>query len=162
MDKELVLRAVAELGELLCLDDDTLAAAESCTGGLIASTLTDVSGSSQWFRGGVVAYANEVKETLLGVPREVLETHGAVSEEVVKHMAMGVQKATGATVSVAVSGIAGPGGGTPDKPVGTVWMAWAVNGSIARTKHNVFPGTREEIKEQTVMHAVNGLLSILR
>ncbi|GAB7022136.1 CinA family protein [Salidesulfovibrio brasiliensis] len=162
MDKELILRAVTELGELLSLEDDTLATAESCTGGLIASTLTDVSGSSEWFRGGVVAYANEVKENILGVPQSELQTHGAVSEEVVKHMAMGVQKAVGANVSVAVSGIAGPTGGTPEKPVGTVWIAWAINGSVARTKHNVFFGTREEIKNQTVMHAVNGLLAILR
>lgn len=156
------MRAVAELGELLSLEGDTLATAESCTGGLIASTLTDVSGSSEWFRGGVIAYANEVKEGLLGVLAETLREHGAVSEPVVGQMATGVQKATGANVSVAVSGIAGPTGGTPDKPVGTVWIAWAVNGSVTRTKHNVFMGSREEIKEQTVMHAVNGLLSILR
>lgn len=162
MDKTLILRAVSEVGELLGLEGDTLATAESCTGGLLSSTLTDVSGSSQWFRGGVVAYANEVKRDLLGVPGEVLDAHGAVSEEVVKVMAQGVQKAVGASVSVAVSGVAGPTGGTPDKPVGTVWMAWCINGTVVRTKLNQFEGSRDEVKEQTVMHAVNGLMGILR
>lgn len=162
MDKSLIMRAVAEVGEMLLLEGDTLATAESCTGGLIASTLTDVSGSSDWFNGSVVAYSNSVKHHLLGVPEELLAKHGAVSEEVVRHMATGVQKTIGANISVAVSGIAGPGGGTPDKPVGTVWIAWCINGNVVRTKLNHFEGSRDDVKSQTVLHAVNGLLSILR
>ncbi len=138
-----------------------LATAESCTGGLLASTLTDTPGSSEWFAGSVVAYSNEVKAKLLGVRPEILETHGAVSEPVVVAMAEGVLKTIGADISVAISGIAGPGGGSPDKPVGTVWMAWAwASGSRARLYN--FSGSREAIKQQSVMAAINGLLSVAR
>ena len=161
MDTYLVSRAVAELGECLRVEDNFLATAESCTGGLLASTLTDTPGSSEWFAGSVVAYSNEVKSKLLGVPDTVLEQHGAVSEPVVLAMAEGVLKAVGAQVSVAISGIAGPGGGTADKPVGTVWMAWAWPGGSRARLYN-FSGTREEIKGQSVMAAVNGLLGVAR
>lgn len=161
MDRMLIQRAVQEVGELLGLEDYTLATAESCTGGLLASTLTDVSGSSAWFRGSVVAYANEVKQGLLGVPEEDIAAHGAVSESVVKAMAEGVKKAVGADVSVAISGIAGPTGGTPDKPVGTVWMAWSWPYGT-KTKIYHFDGGRDAVKAQSVMAAVNGLMAILR
>ncbi len=161
MDTHLLSRAVAELGECLRAYDNTLATAESCTGGLLASTLTDTPGSSEWFKGSVVAYANDVKTGLLGVPAKLLEEHGAVSEPVVRAMAEGVCKATGAEVSVAISGIAGPGGGTPEKPVGTVWMAW-VWPSGARVRRYDFSGDRANIKAQAVMAAVNGLLSVTR
>ena len=161
MDNQLISRAVAELGECLRAYDNTLATAESCTGGLLASTLTDVPGSSEWFKGSVVAYANDVKSGLLGVPPEVIEEHGAVSEPVVLAMARGVLEATGANVSVAISGIAGPGGGTPDKPVGTVWMAWAWP-SGTRARRYDFSGGRAAVKEQSVMTAINGLLSVTR
>lgn len=102
------------------------ATAESCTGGLIAGACTDMPGSSAWFAGGVVAYADEVKLRLLDVPKELLRNYGAVSEPVVRRMALGALAACGAQAAVAVSGIAGPDGGTPDKPVGTVWIAYAV------------------------------------
>lgn len=161
MDTHLISRAVAELGECLRAYDNTLATAESCTGGLLASTLTDTPGSSEWFKGSVVAYANDVKTGLLGVPAEVISEQGAVSESVVRAMAEGVCKATGAEVSVAISGIAGPGGGTPEKPVGTVWMAW-VWPSGTRAKRYDFSGDRANIKSQAVMAAINGLLSVTR
>ncbi|MDR3073690.1 MAG: CinA family protein [Deltaproteobacteria bacterium] len=103
-----------------------LVTAESCTGGLIAALCTDVAGSSGWFKGGVVAYANELKENLLGVPAEGIREHGAVSGPVVRHMALGALARCGADAAIAVSGVAGPGGGLPEKPVGTVWIAVAL------------------------------------
>jgi len=161
MDTMLISRAVAELGECLRVEDNFLATAESCTGGLLASTLTDTPGSSEWFAGSVVAYSNEVKAKLLGVKPEILEQHGAVSEPVVLAMAEGVLKAVGAQVSVAISGIAGPGGGSPEKPVGTVWMAWAWPSGTRARLYN-FQGSRDQIKEQSVMAAINGLLGVAR
>jgi len=161
MDTYLISRAVAELGECLRVNGNMLATAESCTGGLLASTLTDVPGSSEWFKGSVVAYANEVKRDLLGVPAEVLEAHGAVSEPVVLAMAQGVLQTVGADISVAISGVAGPGGGTPQKPVGTVWMAWAWPGG-SRARRYDFSGDRAAIKAQSVMTAINGLLGVAR
>ena len=161
MDTHLLSRAIAELGENLRVHDNMLATAESCTGGLIASTLTDTPGSSEWFAGSVVAYANHVKRDLLGVPESILDEHGAVSEPVVRAMAQGVLKATSAHVAVAVSGIAGPSGGTTDKPVGTVWIAWAWPGG-ERAKGYSFSGDRAAVKAQTVMAAVNGLLGVVK
>jgi len=161
MDINLLSRAIAEVGECLRVEDNFLATAESCTGGLLASMLTDCPGSSEWYAGSIVAYGYDVKTKLLGVDKAVLEEHGAVSEPVVKAMAEGVLKTVGAQVSVAISGIAGPGGGTPEKPVGTVWMAWAWPGGV-RAKRFDFTGSRSEIKGQSVMAAVNGLLSVVR
>jgi nicotinamide-nucleotide amidase len=161
MDRHLISRAVQEVGELLALEDLTLGTAESCTGGLIASTLTDVSGSSNWFRGAVVAYDNEIKRDVLGVEQGVLDEHGAVSEPVVQAMAQGAAKVLGTDVNVAVSGIAGPTGGTPDKPVGTVWVAFSWPGGT-RTRSYRFNGDRDAVKAQTVMAVINGLLSVLR
>ncbi|WP_207264180.1 CinA family protein [Desulfovibrio sp. Huiquan2017] len=161
MDTYLISRAVAEIGECLRAQNHFLATAESCTGGLLASTLTDTPGSSEWFAGSVVAYSNTVKNKLLDVPDADLEKHGAVSEPVVLAMARGVLKTIGADVSVAISGIAGPSGGTPDKPVGTVWIAWAwPDGARARKYH--FQGTRDQVKSQTVMTAINGLLGVTK
>lgn len=105
----------------------TMATAESCTGGIVASALTSVAGCSQVFNGAVVAYSNEVKASVLGVPQSILDVHGAVSEPVVAAMARGVCRITNSNCAVATSGVAGPGGGTPEKPVGTVWVAVVVN-----------------------------------
>lgn len=117
---------IGRLSGLLTRTGYRMATAESCTGGMIAALCTDAAGSSDWFTGGVVAYANEIKEDLLGVPGVVIAEFGAVSGEVVRHMALGVLHIMGAQAAVAVSGVAGPGGGTESKPVGTVWSAVAV------------------------------------
>lgn len=153
---ELVEKLAARLKEL----DMTLATAESCTGGLIASTLTDMPGSSGWFKGAVVAYANQVKSDVLLVPEAILAQEGAVSEPVVRIMADAVRSLMKTEAAVAVSGIAGPDGGTPAKPVGTVCLGWAVKGQVfSATCH--FQGSRLEIKQQTVVAALSGLLALL-
>ena len=138
-----------------------LATAESCTGGLIAKCVTDLPGSSRWFRGGVVAYSNELKVALLGVRPETLASEGAVSESVVKEMALGALERVGGDVAVAVSGIAGPDGGAPGKPVGTVWVAFAVRdpaGTRTQAVESHFGGDREQIRRMAVHRALAGLL----
>ncbi|HEY8009519.1 MAG TPA: CinA family protein [Rudaea sp.] len=139
----------------------TLIAAESCTGGWIAKTLTDIAGSSAWFECGVVAYSYEAKEALLGVRPETLELHGAVSKETVTEMVAGALARFGATVAVAVTGIAGPSGGTHDKPVGTVWIGWKRRGGYAQTQVFHFDGDREAVRRQTVAAALRGVEKIL-
>ena len=139
----------------------TLVAAESCTGGWIAKTLTDIAGSSQWFECGVVVYSYEAKEALLGVRPETLEHQGAVSKETVTEMVAGALARFGATMAVAVTGIAGPSGGTPDKPVGTVWIGWKRRGGYAQTQLFHFDGDREAVRRQTVAAALRGVHKIL-
>jgi nicotinamide-nucleotide amidase len=139
----------------------TLVTAESCTGGWVAKTLTDVAGSSSWFECGVVTYSYEAKESLLGVRPETLEQHGAVSRETVIEMVAGALARFGATVAVAVTGIAGPTGGTPDKPVGTVWIGWKRRGGYAQTQVFHFDGDRESVRRQTVAAALRGVEKIL-
>lgn len=151
----------AAAGTRLAAAGETLVTAESCTGGWIAKACTDVAGSSRWFGGGVVAYANAVKTGLLEVPEALLGEHGAVSEPVVRAMATGALRRLGGTVAVAVSGVAGPDGGTPDKPVGTVWLAWAwrePDGSCrveAACEH--FAGSRDDVRRWTVWRALDRL-----
>ena len=138
-----------------------VATAESCTGGWIAKSITDIDGSSAVFGYGVVSYSNGAKESILGVKNETIEEHGAVSETVVEEMAEGVLHLSGADIAVAVSGVAGPTGGTEEKPVGTVWFAWAVrDGSNALVDTNCehFSGDRELVRELTVAHALQGVL----
>jgi len=135
--------------------------AESCTGGWIAKALTDIAGSSQWFTEGFVTYSNESKVKRLGVPRAVLNRDGAVSEATVRAMAIGALRHTEAQVAVAVTGIAGPGGAVPGKPVGTVWIGWAVRRGRHREvdvelKH--FRGDRDAVRRKTVRVALEGLL----
>ncbi len=139
----------------------TLVTAESCTGGWISKTLTDVAGSSAWFECGVVAYSYEAKEALLGVRPETLELHGAVSRETAIEMVSGALARYGASVAVAVTGIAGPSGGTPDKPVGTVWIGWKRRGDYARAELFHFAGDREAVRRQTVAAALDGVQKIL-
>ncbi len=138
-----------------------LVTAESCTGGWIAKTLTDLPGSSVWFEAGVVAYSYEAKEALLGVNPNTLERTGAVSEETVTEMVSGALARFGAGVAVAVTGIAGPGGGTAEKPVGTVWVGWKRRGGYAQARLFHFAGGREAVRRQTVAEALAGIQSIL-
>jgi len=137
-----------------------LATAESCTGGWIAKVLTDRAGSSSWFDRGFVTYSNQSKQDMLGVLPRTLSEYGAVSRETVLEMAGGALANSSAQLSVAVSGIAGPGGGTAEKPVGTVWLAWgSPDGVEAVCEH--FPGDREDVRRLTVMRALQGLLDRL-
>ena len=138
-----------------------LVTAESCTGGLIAAACTAIAGSSDWFDRGVVTYSNEAKTDLLGVPGATLRRHGAVSRPVALAMAEGALARAPAGLALAVTGIAGPGGGSPDKPVGTVWLAWAVAGQPADAVLLQLDGDRASIRLQTVRHALQAGLKAL-
>lgn len=138
-----------------------LATAESCTGGMIAAACTDLAGSSQWFERGFVTYSNAAKTEMLGVPAALIEAHGAVSEPVARAMAEGAVAHSRAQVSVAVTGVAGPTGGSAEKPVGTVWLAWGVDGQIySELRH--FPGHRAAVRTATARHALTRLIQLLR
>ncbi|MCL6271058.1 CinA family protein [Sansalvadorimonas sp. 2012CJ34-2] len=155
------LYLLAELtGKALSETNHILATAESCTGGGIMQAMTEVPGSSGWCEGGFITYSNAAKKQLLAVPETTLQQYGAVSEQTVLAMAEGVLSSCGATVSVAVSGIAGPDGGTDDKPVGTVWVAWAGAGSPARAEKFLFEGDRSSVRRQTVFAALHGIIAL--
>lgn len=139
-----------------------LVTAESCTGGMIAAVITDKPGSSDFFERGFVTYSNEAKMDSLGVAEETLKTHGAVSEETAIEMAEGALKNSLANVSVSVTGIAGPDGGTPAKPVGLVYIGYGLKGGVAQATAHQFAGNREEIRLQTVREALKHLLSTLK
>jgi nicotinamide-nucleotide amidase len=159
---DLDLQALAgRVGRVLLDSGRQLVTAESCTGGWIAKVCTDLPGSSRWFLGGVVAYSNELKRGLLGVRAETLAAEGAVSEAVVREMALGALGRLGGDVAVAVSGIAGPDGGTPQKPVGTVWIGWAFRGgtgAAVRAEVAWVGEDREQIRRLAVHRALAGLL----
>ncbi|MDB5942676.1 MAG: damage-inducible protein CinA [Ramlibacter sp.] len=137
-----------------------LATAESCTGGMIAAACTDLAGSSNWFERGFVSYSNEAKTELLGVDPALVAAHGAVSEVVARAMAFGAVRHSRAQVGVAVTGVAGPGGGSREKPVGTVWFGFQVDGLLT-SETRLFPGDRAAVREATVRHALNRLLQLL-
>jgi len=162
---EVVVKAfetdVLALGGALRARGEKLVAAESCTGGLIAAACTSVAGSSDWFERGFVTYSNEAKNECLGVPATAIERHGAVSEPVVRAMASGALKASYAQWSVAVTGIAGPGGAVPGKPVGTVWLAIAHRDEVLLAERLQLEGDRTAVREQTVRHALQQLLAAL-
>lgn len=139
----------------------TLAVAESCTGGLIGAAITSVSGSSECFIGGVISYSNELKEKLLGVDRSLLQRHGAVSEEVAAAMAVGVSRTTGADYSLSITGIAGPGGGTDEKPVGLVYIGLA-GADETVIRRFVFEGNRSAVRSSAVEEALKLLLESLK
>src|SRR5688500_10438226 len=141
------------VGEMLRERKLTVAVAESCTGGLLGKRLTDASGSSDYFTTGFVTYANDAKQQLLGVKAETLKAHGAVSEEVAVEMALGALHAAGTDIAVSITGIAGPTGGTPEKPVGLVWTA-AVRGDVVRTRSFIMPGDRAEVRERAAQMAL--------
>jgi nicotinamide-nucleotide amidase len=148
------------VGDLLRTAGWTVAVAESCTGGLLASRLTDVPGSSEYFESGVVCYSNKAKTELAGVPASMIEAHGAVSEPVAEALAAGIRTRAGTTAGIGITGIAGPSGGTPDKPVGTVAIA-VVAGSARRVRTFHFLGARDQIKYQSAQAALNLLRLIL-
>ena len=154
-----------QLGEILRASGRTVTTAESCTGGWVAKALTDVPGSSAWFGCGLVTYSNGAKMSLLGVDSRTLETSGAVSAAVVCQMATGALRVAGADFSVAISGVAGPDGGTEDKPVGTVWFAWARAGSaddgeLCSFQCEHLAGDRAEVRRQSVAIALEQLIAL--
>src|SRR4051812_41467807 len=156
------MKALAEkLGKRLQAAKQTLVTAESCTGGWAAQEVTAIAGSSSWFERGFVTYSNEAKQEMLGVGIKTLEAHGAVSEETAREMALGALSHSRGTVSLAVTGIAGPGGGSAEKPVGTVCFAWAGAGGRVRSETRLFDGDRESVRSQAVVHALAGVLSLL-
>jgi len=152
--------AAARLGALLLARSWTLGLAESCTGGLIGHLLTNVPGASAWFAGGVTAYANSAKTKVLSVAPGIIEIHGAVSEETVRAMAAGARGLFASQCGLAVSGIAGPTGGTPDKPVGTVWLGFDVLGRLV-ARRIFLEGSREAIKAMTALNAVTALADLV-
>jgi nicotinamide-nucleotide amidase len=137
-----------------------LTTAESCTGGMVATAITDVSGSSGWFERGFVTYSNQAKTEMIGVPAEIIEKHGAVSEPVAREMAEGALRNSRAQLSLSITGIAGPGGGTERKPVGTVCFAWS-NRVHTLCQTLVFKGDRHQIRVQASAHALRGVLTLL-
>lgn len=159
MNDTRLLVLASEVGTALQQRGARIATAESCTGGGVAQALTEVPGSSNWFECGLVTYSNRSKQQLLGVPKTLLDRYGAVSEETVCAMAAGVLQRTEATLAVAVSGIAGPSGGTPEKPVGTVWLAWSTrDGVLTKTAQLLLPGDRRQVRRLAVEAALRGVL----
>ena len=149
-----------QLGTRLKGAKEILATAESCTGGWAAQVVTSVAGSSAWFDRGFVTYSNEAKQELLGVRAETLSAHGAVSEETAREMARGALDRSKATIALSITGVAGPKGGTAEKPVGTVCFAWA-RGSAVRSETHRFAGDRESIRRQSVILALKGVMRTL-
>ncbi len=154
------LPLVEQLATQLLRRQWMLTTAESCSGGLIAGACTDLSGSSNWFERGFVTYSNAAKTELLGVPATLITQHGAVSEPVARAMAEGALRHSAAQVAVAVTGVAGPTGGTPDKPVGLVWFAFALPGRVLSEQMH-FPGDRAAVRVATVHHALSRLVELL-
>lgn len=164
MDTTSLHVTVEALASLLLARGQLLATAESCTGGLIAASCTELAGSSAWFERGFVTYSNAAKTELLGVPAELIDRHGAVSEEVARAMAAGALAHSRADIAVAVTGVAGPSGGSDAKPVGTVWLAWAERGRrephatvAVHAEKMWFPGDRRAVRGATVAHALAGV-----
>jgi nicotinamide-nucleotide amidase len=155
----LVVNEVGQLAQALKAKGWMLATAESCTGGLIAAACTDIAGSSEWFERGFVTYSNEAKTELLGVDAALIEAHGAVSEVVARAMAFGAVRHSHAQVGVAVTGVAGPGGGSKDKPVGTVWFGFSVDGLLTSETRR-FDGDRAAVRAATVRHALQRLIEL--
>ena len=156
------MRELAEkLGAKIKAAKAMLVTAESCTGGWVAQAVTSVSGSSDWFERGYVTYSNDAKRELLQVQEKTLSTHGAVSEETAREMALGALERSHGTVSVAITGVAGPTGGSAAKPVGTVCFAWARKGGAVKSETRRFSGDRESVRRQSVVRALEGVLEVL-
>ncbi|MEC8416549.1 MAG: nicotinamide-nucleotide amidohydrolase family protein [Pseudomonadota bacterium] len=160
LDSALTAQVLA-LGDVLREKEWTVSSAESCTGGGVAFAFTSVAGSSDWFNQSWVTYSNEAKQQELGVSEQTLIKHGAVSEQTVKEMAQGVCHRSGAQIAVTVSGIAGPGGGSEEKPVGTVWFGFICGDNVAQVK-KVFSGDRNQVRSAAIHFAISHLLKMLR
>lgn len=158
MDQQTLETLAGELGRRLLTQGQKLATAESCTGGWVAQCLTSMAGSSAWFDRGFVTYSNESKQEMLGVSPDTLNTHGAVSEATAIAMAQGALRHSHADWTLAITGIAGPAGGSDEKPVGTVCFAWASTDDHLSCETRLFEGNREDVRAQSVIHALNGLL----
>ncbi len=155
-----VVELATTLGELLIARQYCITTAESCTGGLLAACLTDVPGASSWFEQSWVTYSNQAKIDRVGVSAETLRQHGAVSEQTVLEMASGARQMAAANIAVAISGIAGPDGGSTEKPVGTVWIAWSLNDQFQDAELTVFEGNRQQVRQAALLAALSG--SIVR
>ncbi|GAA0348289.1 nicotinamide-nucleotide amidase [Morganella psychrotolerans] len=163
-DEQILMQRSTELGKHLSDAGLSVTTAESCTGGWIAKVITDIAGSSVYFQRGFVTYSNDAKHTMIGVSEQTLSVSGAVSEAVVCEMAAGALKTAGADLAVSVSGIAGPDGGSADKPVGTVWFGWAwhENGELkTAARRHCFHGDRNAVRCQAVLKSLDGLIAIL-
>lgn len=161
MDESL-FRLAEETGQALIARGWMLATAESCTGGWVGEAVTAVPGSSVWYDRGFITYTNASKQEMLGVQAETLAQHGAVSEETVREMAAGVLRHSQAHISLSISGIAGPTGGSPDKPVGTVCFAWCIKNGPLKSERHIFAGDRHAVRQQAVFHALRGVLALLQ
>lgn len=151
-----------ELGQLLADTGLSLVTAESCTGGLVAKLITDVAGSSVWFDRAFVTYTNLAKQEMLGVSEAIIADYGAVSEETVRQMATGALAASRAQVAIAISGVAGPSGGSQEKPVGTVWFAWAYGDDSLVSERQLFTGDRQRIRQRAAEYAMRHVIERLR
>ena len=156
--KQLISQIVPEL----IIQKRIISSAESCTGGWVAKSVTDFDGSSEWFDSAIVTYSNKAKVELLGVQQSTLDVSGAVSQPVVKEMVLGLLDRCNANIGVSISGIAGPGGGSVDKPVGTVWLAWATPGVLIEAARFKFKGDRNQVRMQAVVEAFKGVQRILK
>lgn len=159
VDKELEQLAL-DVGRALKSTGLSLVTAESCTGGWVGEAVTAIAGSSDWFDRGFITYSNAAKREVLGVAAATLSQHGAVSEETAREMALGALKQSRAQISVAITGVAGPGGGSADKPVGTVCFAWAKNDAALRSERRLLKGDRTEVRRQSVLIALRGILGL--
>lgn len=164
-DKNLTL-IVEQLAELLIKINKQMTVAESCTGGWVAKVLTDLAGSSAWFERGFVTYSNRAKHEMLGVSESILKKYGAVSQETVSEMALGALQSSHADFSLSISGIAGPSGGTDEKPVGLVWFAWAqkteTSENILSSEQKIFDGDRDAVRQQAVAFALTEFVNLLK
>ncbi len=156
-----IIQIISQLSPLLIKKNKIIATAESCTGGFIAKSLTDIDGSSQWFECSIVSYSNQSKIDLLGVQQQTIDQYGAVSQPVVKEMVFGLLDRCNANIGISVSGIAGPDGGTVEKPVGCVWIAWATPGVFIEAIKYQFSGDREAVREQSVIEALKRVERLL-
>ena len=155
---DLIANLASQVGQQLQKRELMVATAESCTGGLVSAAFTDIGGSSAWFERGFVTYSNHAKTEMLGIAADLIETHGAVSEDVARAMAEGALLESRAQVALSITGVAGPGGGTRDKPVGTVCFGWVVMEQAVQSETMHFAGDRASVREQSVRHALGGLL----